>query len=109
MVCCWDASAAGYLFRMFKLTAVEADVRVHPKDLNKPPLTAVADVIEQQYLDKVVPDLGLVVSVYDIQSVEGGHIYPNDGAAHFKAKFRIIVFRPFIGEVLVGKLKSCNK
>ena len=109
MVCCWDASAAGYLFRMFKLTAVEADVRVHPKDLNKPPLTAVADVIEQQYLDKVVPDLGLVVSVYDIQSVEGGHIYPSVGAAYFKAKFRIIVFRPFIGEVLVGKLKSCNK
>lgn len=94
---------------MFILTAIEADIRVHPKDLNKPPLVAVSDVIEQQYLDKVVPDLGLVVTVYDITHIEGGHVYPNDGAAYFKARFRVVVFRPFVGEVLVGKLLSCNK
>ncbi|KAF6262451.1 RNA polymerase III subunit Rpc25-domain-containing protein [Scenedesmus sp. NREL 46B-D3] len=94
---------------MFILTTVEADVRVHPRDLNKPPLTAVTDVIEHQYLDKVIQDLGLVVSIYDIQQVQGGHIYPNDGAAYFKARFRCVVFRPFVGEVVVGKLLSCNK
>jgi DNA-directed RNA polymerase subunit E'/Rpb7 len=40
---------------------------------------------------------------------EGGHIYPNDGAAYFKARFRLVVFRPFIGEVLVGTLAACTK
>ena len=58
---------------------------------------------------QVVPGLGLVVTVYDILSVEGGFIYPSDGAAHFKAKFRLVVFRPYEGEVIVGKLKSCDK
>eukprot|EP00775_Hariotina_reticulata_P001173 gene1173-1511_t len=94
---------------MFILTTIEADIRVHPKDLNKPPLIAVTDVIEQQYLDKVVPDLGLVITIYDIQHIKGGHVYPNDGAAYFKARFRCVVFRPFVGEVIVGKLQSCNK
>jgi DNA-directed RNA polymerase III subunit RPC8 len=54
---------------MFILTTIESDIRVHPKDLNKPPLVAVTDVIEQQYLDKVVPDLGLPVTIYDVQNI----------------------------------------
>lgn len=40
---------------------------------------------------------------------EGGHVYPNDGAAYFKARFRLVVFRPFVGEVLVGTLTACTK
>ena len=54
---------------MFILTTIDSDIRVHPKDLNKPPLVAVTDVIEQQYLDKVVPDLGLPVTIYDVQNI----------------------------------------
>lgn len=54
---------------MFILTTIESDIRVHPKDLNKPPLVAVTDVIEQQYLDKVIPDLGLPVTIYDVQNI----------------------------------------
>jgi DNA-directed RNA polymerase subunit E'/Rpb7 len=40
---------------------------------------------------------------------EGGHVYPNDGAAYFKARFRLVIFRPFVGEVLVGTLTACTK
>jgi hypothetical protein len=42
-------------------------------------------------------------------SLEGGHVYPNDGAAYFKACFRLVVFRPFVGQVLVGTLTACTK
>lgn len=34
--------------------------------------------------DKVVPDLGLVICIYDVEKSEGGHIYPGDGAAHYE-------------------------
>lgn len=94
---------------MFVLSKLEADVRVSPQDLIKPPLTAVTEVLEREYLDKVIPELGLAVTIYDVLSVEGGHIYPNDGAAYFKVVFRLVVFRPFAGEVVVGKIISCNK
>ncbi len=66
-------------------------------------------MIESRYIDKVIFNLGLVVSLYDIESITGGHIYPNDGAAYFKVVFRVVVFRPFTGEVLLGTLASCNK
>jgi len=84
-------------------------VRIPPKDLVKPPLAAVTEVLERDYLDRVIPDLGLAVTLYDVLSVEGGHIYPNDGAAYFKVAFRLVVFRPFRGEVLVGKIVSSSK
>jgi DNA-directed RNA polymerase subunit E'/Rpb7 len=94
---------------MFVLSTLEADVKVQPRDLNKPPLEAVTEVLEEQYLDKAVADLGLVTTIYDVLDIQGGHIYPNDGAAYFKAKFRLVIFRPFVGEVLVGKLTGCSK
>ena len=82
---------------------------MQPQDLCKAPLEAVTEVLQQRFLDKVVPYLGLVVSLYDVQHVEGGFVYPNDGAAFFNVHFRAVVFRPFVGEVMEGKLKSCNK
>lgn len=33
---------------------------------------------------KVVANLGLCISVYDIRSVDGGFIFPSDGAATYK-------------------------
>lgn len=94
---------------MFQISTIEDDIRVQPCDLDKPPIDAVTQVIKQRYVDTVIAKLGLVISLFDILSIEGGFIYPNDGAAFFKVKFRLVVFRPFVGEVLVGKLIACTK
>ncbi|GAX83296.1 hypothetical protein CEUSTIGMA_g10722.t1 [Chlamydomonas eustigma] len=94
---------------MFKLTCIEDDIRVQPSDLSLPPLEAVTAVIENRFIDKVLPGLGLVITIYDVDSIEGGFVYPSDGAAFFKVRFRLVVFRPFVGEILVGRLKSCSR
>jgi DNA-directed RNA polymerase III subunit RPC8 len=94
---------------MFVLSAIEEEIRVQPKDLCKTPLDAVTEVIQQRFLDKVVHNLGLVVTLYDVQSVEGGFVYPNDGAEFFKVKFRVVVFRPFVGEIITGRLCASAK
>lgn len=94
---------------MFVLSKIEADVKISPQDLIKPPLTAVTEVIEKEYLDRIIPELGLAITIYDVLSVEGGHIYPNDGAAYFKVVFRLVVFRPFNNELIEGKILSATK
>ena len=58
---------------------------------------------------QVVTDLGLVITLYDITQIEGGYIYPSDGAAHYDVRFKLVVFRPFPGEVIEGNLASCDK
>jgi DNA-directed RNA polymerase subunit E'/Rpb7 len=52
--------------------------------------------------------LGLCVSIYDIKSVEGGFVLPGDGAATYKVGLRIVVFRPFVGEVIAAKFKESD-
>lgn len=36
-------------------------------------------------------------------------ILPGDGASHTEVHFRYIVFRPSIGDVITGKIRSCSR
>ncbi|GMH38365.1 hypothetical protein BSKO_06249 [Bryopsis sp. KO-2023] len=94
---------------MFILSSLEDSVRVEPKDLSRPRLVAITSVIEQLMVDKVVADLGLVVTLYDVLSVESGYVHPSDGGARFLVRFRVVVFRPFPGEVIVARAKRASK
>jgi DNA-directed RNA polymerase III subunit RPC8 len=94
---------------MFILSRLSDDVRVLPHDLSKRPLDAVTDVVCARYLDRIISDLGLVITLNDVEAMTGGYIYPNDGAAYFSVTIRLVIFRPFPGEVLTGKLKSSSR
>ena len=94
---------------MFLTCAIEDNVRVLPKDLGSATLDAVTAVLEKMYIDRVIKDVGLAVTIYDIQSVEGGFVYHSAGAAHFTVRFALVVFRPLVGGVLAGKVKTCTR
>lgn len=80
-----------------------------PSLLHLPILDAIKGELEKLFLDKVVANLGLCISVYDIRSVDGGFIFPSDGAATYKVVFTLIVFRPYVGEVIIGKVKESDE
>ena len=94
---------------MFLTCSFEDSIRVLPKDLGQSTLGAVTAVLEKTYLDRVIKDVGLVVSIFDVFSIDGGFVYPSDGAVVFAVTFTLVVFRPLVEEVLIGKLKKCNK
>ncbi|CAI5998052.1 unnamed protein product [Closterium sp. NIES-65] len=56
----------------------------------------------------VLRNVGLCISLHDLQAVEGGFIFPSDPGPHFTVRFRLVVFSPFAGEVLVGRLVKCD-
>lgn len=89
---------------MFYLSEIEHTMRVPPHLLNLPLNDAIKGELERLFLDKVVANLGLVISVYDIKSIDGGFVFPSDGASTYTVKFRLVVFRPFVGEVVTAKL-----
>jgi len=71
---------------MFLLSQISEEVRVAPSELARTPLDAVTAVLRARFVDKVVPNLGLVVTLYDVLSLDGGTVYPNDGAAFFQVR-----------------------
>jgi DNA-directed RNA polymerase III subunit RPC8 len=97
---------------MFILTVIEDEVALHPSrfGVNKH-VQAIREMIEDKYIDKVIPDAGLVVSLYDIVEVRDAYIFPGDlkdsqGDAACTVVFRLVVFRPRIGELVLGRVHS---
>ena len=76
---------------------------------------------------KVIQKVGLCICVYDILTASEGYIGHGTGIANVNGKvpyqicrsipnlqgriveFRLVVFRPFKGEVLVGKISSSTE
>lgn len=84
-------------------------IRVAPKHLGQPIENVLADELNLRLANKVVLNVGLVICLHDIVEVVESHIFCGDGAIHTECKFRLIVFRPQIGEVLCGTLRSSSK
>ncbi|KAL3685631.1 hypothetical protein R1sor_003653 [Riccia sorocarpa] len=94
---------------MFVLTKFKHEVRVAPQKLSLPLLEALTGEIQTLFFDKVIKDVGLCITLYDVRAIEGGFVFPGDGAPRFTVDFQLVMFRPFIGEVITGKLKRCDK
>lgn len=54
-------------------------------------------------------NVGLCIALKDITKLGDSIILPGDGASHTEVFFRYIVFRPTIGEVISGKIRSCSR
>lgn len=93
---------------MFYLSAIEHTLRLAPHLLSLSLNEAIKGELEGLFVDKVIANLGLIISVYDIRSIDGGFIYPSEGASTYTVKFRLVVFRPFVGEVITARLKESN-
>lgn len=93
---------------MFQIATLVDSVRVAPKNFGKEFQLAITDELNSKYSNKIVANLGLCVCVFDLVEIEDPIIHPNEGGAFIRVKFRLILFRPFVGEILVGKVKSSD-
>ncbi|XP_054287459.1 DNA-directed RNA polymerase III subunit RPC8-like [Macrosteles quadrilineatus] len=94
---------------MFILSEFKDVVRTSPAVFDKKLKVSVTDHLNSKLANKVVPKVGLCITLFDIQRLEDSYIFPGDGAAHTKVEFRFVVFRPFIDEIIIGKIRSCTK
>jgi DNA-directed RNA polymerase subunit E' len=91
---------------MFYLVEVEDFVRVEPKLFGLKTADAVKEQLHQSYSNFQDRELGTVVDVLEVLSVDDGIIIPGDGAAYYKSKFKIIVFKPELQEIVYGKIEE---
>ncbi|KAJ3164146.1 DNA-directed RNA polymerase III subunit RPC8 [Geranomyces variabilis] len=90
---------------MFVLTLMRDNVRTHPADFRKPRLNALLDELNAKYANKILHNVGLGIRVYDVldASEETVHMV-QDGSSQSKVTFRLVVYRPFKGEILTGRV-----
>lgn len=57
---------------------------------------------------QVVLNVGLCIALFDLSEIGNSHLFPGSGSSHTEVKFRYVVFRPMIEEVIIGKIRTCS-
>ncbi|KAJ5577832.1 DNA-directed rna polymerase III 25 kd polypeptide [Penicillium hispanicum] len=94
---------------MFILTTISDLIQISPEDFSKFSAVAIEDNINEKYANKVIQKIGLCISFYDLLESSDGLIGHGTGLVNVNVKFRMIVFRPFKGEIMLGKIASATE
>lgn len=93
---------------MFVLAEMKDVIRIKPFNFVYNVRESLEFGLNKKFANKVVHNVGLCITLFDITEIGDSYILPGDGSSHTPVTFRFIVFRPFVDEVLVGKVKSCT-
>jgi len=87
---------------MFYLSEIQDYVRVEPKLFGLPTMEAVKQQLKEIYADYYRKDIGKVITIIDVLEVGDGIIIPGDGAAYYNTRFKLLIWRPEMHELVYG-------
>ncbi|AMD22749.1 HHL021Cp [Eremothecium sinecaudum] len=93
---------------MFILTKIRDLVRIPPDQFRRDTISATKHQLNNKFANKVIPHVGLCITVYDLLAVDEGQLKPGDGAAYINVTFRALVFKPVVGEIITGWISKCT-
>jgi len=94
---------------MFLLTVIEDKIKILPSQFGRNSLDVLKEQVEIKYTNRIILDVGLCITFYDFIDVGDPFLYPSEGSSIQVVRFRMVVFRPFIGESIVGKVTKSTK
>ena len=91
---------------MFYLIEVEDHIRVEPRLFGLPTIEAVDKQLKETYTDHYDKELGKVIAIIEVLDVGEGIIIPGDGAAYYSSKFKLLVWKPELHELVYGVISE---
>jgi DNA-directed RNA polymerase subunit E' len=91
---------------MFYITRIKDHIRVEPTLFGLPVKEAIKAQLEKQYSDYIDDEIGSVIAVLEVHSVQDGILIPGDAAAYYSSEFSLIVFKPLLQELIFGEIKE---
>ncbi|KAF9442246.1 hypothetical protein P691DRAFT_739126 [Macrolepiota fuliginosa MF-IS2] len=94
---------------MFSLSIIKDTVAIQPSQFGQPADEAIIAELNKKYANRVLHDIGLCICIFDLSQVGEGKVRYGDGCLWYKVVFRMVIFRPFISEVVIAKVKSSDE
>lgn len=91
---------------MFYKTEIKDHIRVPPDLFGLPVEEAVILRVKKDYEGYISKELGIVIDVSKVKDIGEGIIIPGDGASYYETTFELIIFKPELQEVLLGRIKD---
>ncbi|QGA54794.1 DNA-directed RNA polymerase [Sulfolobus sp. E5-1-F] len=89
---------------MYKLIKARSIVRIPPNEFGKPLNEIALNELRQQYQEKILKDLGLVLAILNVKTSEEGLLVFGDGATYHEVEFDMITYVPVVQEVVEGEV-----
>ncbi|MCK9595949.1 DNA-directed RNA polymerase [Candidatus Pacearchaeota archaeon] len=91
---------------MFYLIEVEDYIRVEPKLFGLPTIESVDKQLKETYADYYDREIGKVVAIIEVLEVGEGVLIPGDGAAYYRSRFKLLVWKPELQELVYGSVSE---
>ncbi len=89
---------------MFELVKIEDTVRVPPERFDEPRKEAVLDILRNSYEGLIDNDLGVILSIIDVEKVETGKVVMGEAASFHNVTFNALVYKPMLHEITPGEV-----
>jgi len=89
---------------MFKIMTVKDEARVSPTKFDLELEEAVKQSLQDQHEGNVHPDFGVYLTVTEVLNIGEGKIVPEDGAIHYSAEFKMLIYKPELNEIVMGEV-----
>ena len=93
---------------MFYIATIADTLRIPPQNFSTGDDQSLINAITSKYPSRTITDVGVVVELFDVVTVGGAVIHAGDGGACFEVVFRVVVFKPFVGECITAKVTACT-
>ncbi|KAF2662716.1 hypothetical protein K491DRAFT_552915, partial [Lophiostoma macrostomum CBS 122681] len=90
-------------------TTIEDLIEITPEEFEKPSAQAIKDAINAKYSNRVISNIGLCICLWDMLDASEGLIGHGTGLVNVNVEFRMMVFRPFRGEILYARIRSSDE
>jgi DNA-directed RNA polymerase subunit E' len=89
---------------LYYLSKIKDTVRIPPYKFENPLEEVAIETLNETYNGRLDRNLGLLVSVNDIEEIGEGKVIMGDGAAYHDVVFNAIFFKPELQEVINGSV-----
>jgi DNA-directed RNA polymerase subunit E' len=62
------------------------------------------EILKRKYEGTIDKKLGVIVSVFGVEGVSDGAIFPGDPSTHHRVEFKMLTYMPFVEEVAAGEV-----
>ena len=89
---------------MFYEIEAKTHIRVPPGDFKVNVKKAVLNRLTEKFSNYISKELGIVFGISEVVSIGDGVLIPGDGSAYYDARFKMLVFKPEMQEVVHGDI-----
>lgn len=94
---------------VFELFTIRDTVYIPPKDFSTSFSEGIMSAIVRKYEGQHQEECGFVVALHDVVGAGEPTLMPGLGGVHVKCTFRLVVFRPEVGEIMHGIVQTSDK